>query len=244
MVWTGPRSAVVDVGAKGSRPHHHLNMYTIAITKFALRSYTWLRRGGSATGGLDRVWLQLLNRVRVVGAVGKVVALVAVGSLAPYVCCRLYDWVRRELRSQVLIGIHDNEAQLALAEVMHFERQVAFLPAPVAGLPTPRFRPRRFESLASAFAHEAYLQFGHRTRSEANEIITRKFLRDLALEHKDLRARDASAIVDVALHLSFLPSLALRDVNRSRRTISHWLRSQDGSSRGWLDWLFANPTGL
>jgi len=59
--------------------------------------------------------------------------------------------------------------------------------------------------LALVAADEAYLQFGRRERSQANDLVTRKFLRDWLRERPGLRAKDLSAIIEVALSLSYVP---------------------------------------
>lgn len=75
-----------------------------------------------------------------------------------------------------------------------------------------RFRPRRFEALASSLAWECYAQFGARERTEANVLVSRKFMRDLLDEKKGLRAKDKARLIDRALLLSFLPTAELRDI--------------------------------
>lgn len=66
--------------------------------------------------------------------------------------------------------------------------------------------------MASALAWECYAQFGSRERSEANLLVSRKFMRDLLGEYQDLRAKDKARLVDRALLLSFLPTLELQDM--------------------------------
>lgn len=69
-------------------------------------------------------------------------------------------------------------------------------------------RRRVRDVLAAAFSLVAYFQFGPRTRSQANYLVTRKYLRDYMREHKpaDLRFVDMGPIIDVAVHLSFYPT--------------------------------------
>lgn len=115
-----------------------------------------------------------------------------------------------------------------------------------------RHRPGRGREMAFALAELAYFQFGFRLRSEANELITRKFMRDSLAEFKDLRKKDAAGVIDVALPLSFLPSQAMRSMgelestdafqDRSRADpsarASWWPigRARPGQRRGW--WPF------
>lgn len=148
-------------------------------------------------------------------------------------------WVARsERRAKNLIRAYDQEVQLSLAELMEGERKEAGGGA--IGGERRRFRPRRARDMACALAHEAYMEFGHRPRSEANLIITRKYMRDLLLEFKDLRARDALGIIDTALYLSFLPSTQLRDMNELDNTTSFVKRTADVPGSGAWWW----PSGL
>lgn len=95
----------------------------------------------------------------------------------------------------------------------------------------------RKRGLAFSLANEAYYQFGHRVRSEANDMITRKFMRDLLREHKSIRARDASDIIDRALSLSYLPSSTLQEMSEIEGTTAYAVRSRLSSQRGWFDWI-------
>lgn len=79
---------------------------------------------------------------------------------------------------------------------------------------TKRFRPKNQLRLAVAVADEAYYQFGFRPMSEANVLITRKFMRDRLMEVKGLRAHDALLVIDKAIPLSFLPSLEFKNMVR------------------------------
>ncbi len=67
-----------------------------------------------------------------------------------------------------------------------------------------RIRPQNLRAIAASVADEAFYEYGAREMSQANMIITRKFLRDLLRLHKDLRAKDASVIIEMALPLSFV----------------------------------------
>ncbi len=66
--------------------------------------------------------------------------------------------------------------------------------------------------LAFVAADEAYLQFGRREKSQANDLVTRKFLRDWLRERPGLRAKDASAVIEVALSLSYVPPAEWREI--------------------------------
>jgi gluconate kinase len=67
-----------------------------------------------------------------------------------------------------------------------------------------RVRPDRFNTLAMAAADEAYNEYGARRRSEANDLVTRKFLRDQFRQLEDLRAKDMNRLIEVALPLSYV----------------------------------------
>lgn len=87
-----------------------------------------------------------------------------------------------------------------------------------------RVRPRSRTELAMCAADEAYYEFGARSVSKANDLVTRKFLRDLLREHKDLRAKDANAIIEIALPFSYVPPL-------QRATMAGFVDTQAYESR-------------
>lgn len=65
---------------------------------------------------------------------------------------------------------------------------------------------------ASCLAHEAYNKFGARPMTEANVLVTRKWLQKLLEEpvYKDLRTVDRNIAIDRALFLSFVPTNEFR----------------------------------
>lgn len=67
-------------------------------------------------------------------------------------------------------------------------------------------RKRCRKHAADAYALQAYLKFGRRQKSEANVLVTRKYISDLLIETPDMRTRDKIEIMDKAVFLSFLPS--------------------------------------
>nr|WRQ65450.1 tombus P33-like protein [Tolivirales sp.] len=73
-------------------------------------------------------------------------------------------------------------------------------------------RKGRRSSFAAAIAHEAYNKFGARPLTEANVLVTRKWLQKLLEEKKyaDLRTCDRNIAIDRALFLSFVPSDSFR----------------------------------
>jgi len=109
-----------------------------------------------------------------------------------------------------VVAHFDAPNPLCLEEVLERDRAAAApAEAPAEGV-IVRFRPANRIRTAVAVAHEAYAQYGQRPRSQANELITRKFMRDLLAEIKDLRKHDQLAVIDLALPLSFLPSAEFR----------------------------------
>jgi hypothetical protein len=66
---------------------------------------------------------------------------------------------------------------------------------------------------AMAIAKRAYLKFGARPVSEANVLVTRKWLTKLLEdEYKDLRTCDKVLAVDRGTFLSFIPTMAWNDM--------------------------------
>jgi hypothetical protein len=63
-------------------------------------------------------------------------------------------------------------------------------------------------SFAACIAHEAYNKFGARPMTEANVLVTRRWLQKLLSEptYKDLRMVDRNIAIDRALFLSFVPT--------------------------------------
>lgn len=94
-----------------------------------------------------------------------------------------------------LVGINSSEAARNAVEQTRAKRGWV------------RVRPNFSTELAMCAADEAYYEFGARSVSKANDLVTRKFLRDLLREHKDLRAKDANAIIEIALPFSYVPPL-------------------------------------
>lgn len=96
------------------------------------------------------------------------------------------------------------------------------------------------ELLAISLAGECYFKFGRRPKSEANILISRKWMRDRMEEIKDLRKKDAASIIDIALGLSFFPSVEAREMDLLLGTSVS--ASRMGPLRGswwarWLGWL-------
>jgi len=97
---------------------------------------------------------------------------------------------------------------------------------------------RRFDQLAIALAGECYFKFGDRTRSEANNLISRKWMRDRIGDVKDLRRKDAAGIIDVALPLSFYPSRQALRMDQHMRTSTSARRMGSGPD-SWSSFLLS-----
>lgn len=67
---------------------------------------------------------------------------------------------------------------------------------------------------ASSIAHQAYNKFGARPMSEANVLVTRKWIQKLLSEpqYGDLRTVDKNIAIDRALFLSFIPTNDFRQM--------------------------------
>lgn len=67
-------------------------------------------------------------------------------------------------------------------------------------------------NFAACVAHEAYNKFGARPMTEANVLVTRRWLQKLLSEpsYSDLRTVDRNIAIDRALFLSFVPSNEFR----------------------------------
>jgi hypothetical protein len=85
---------------------------------------------------------------------------------------------------------------------------------------------------ASAIAHQAYNKFGARQMTEANVLVTRRWLQKLLAEpeYKDLRTVDKNIAIDRALFLSFVPTNDFRKMKLAVAT------------RAWQDRV--DPRGL
>lgn len=99
----------------------------------------------------------------------------------------------------------------------------------VAGKMVPVVRRRVRRVAANAYALQAYLKFGKRPKSEANVIITRKYISDLLADVPDMRIRDKIEIMDTATFLSFIPSKSSQECGAyestnayARRVVGEW----------------------
>lgn len=171
--------------------------------------------------------------------------VIVVNCVSEYLGIRqdIWKWVvkkmsKAEHRADAVIKFHDSIARVSLAEAMDEERENRGVA--IAGeddWTRKRFRPRSALKMASALAYEAYYEFGNRDKTPANLLITRKFMRDQLMEYKDLRAQDASGIIDVALSLSFLPSRSVRETNEIIETYQFNDRSLNSFPKPWWNCL-------
>ncbi len=75
-------------------------------------------------------------------------------------------------------------------------------------------RKGRRSNFAASIAQLAYNKFGERKMSEANVLVTRKWIQKLldGPAYKDLRTCDKNLAIDRALFLSFVPTDAFREM--------------------------------
>jgi hypothetical protein len=92
-------------------------------------------------------------------------------------------------------------------------------------------------NFSSALAHLAYNKFGARPMTEANVLVTRKWLAKLLSEpeYKDLRVVDRNIAIDRALFLSFVPTNEFRAMKIACATRT-WQKRVD--PKGLLGGLF------
>lgn len=112
------------------------------------------------------------------------------------------------------------------------------LPNPLPSLTKRRrVHPNRVP-IAFALAYDAAFKFGSgRTKSDANLLITRKWMRDRMEEYRDLRKKDLGAVVDAALDLSFYASESKRNMSLHCETLAHKERSNPLPA-AWSWWPF------
>jgi len=165
---------------------------------------------------------------------------VGIGLLALFLwgCYELRAWfvgAPWERRARAFVEAFDDPRRECLDEVIQGDRAARGTPVPGPGGVRVRYRPRSSLKMALALADSTYFKFGYRARSEANLMITRKFMFDLMSGYPDIRDRDKASIVDMALYASFLPSQALRDSSMMDDTVeySHRASIRPGSSWWW-----------
>ncbi len=148
---------------------------------------------------------------------------------------RELEWRARHMVAEFDGGALDLVEEVAAArdETLPLAREDGTFP-----LRNGRLAGYRLRGMAFSLADQAYFQFGKRERSEANLLITRKFMRDRLEEFKDLRFKDRNEVIDMALYLSFMPTLALRAMNEYDDTWAFKERQADVPHHWWW-WPFA-----
>lgn len=170
---------------------------------------------------------------------GSIVDKVVMVCLSLLALCFAYFFFRQLYRCvcYVVRWYHDGDELRAKNMISEFDNYedidnvVVEVPAS-----TLKLRLTKMRKIAFAMAYRAYFQFGYRPQSEANVLITRKFLRDALGDLKDMRFKDMNVIIDIALPLSFLPSLAMREMNEIRDTNEFQSRSTPIRTRSWTSW--------
>jgi len=81
---------------------------------------------------------------------------------------------------------------------------------------------------AASISKIAYNKFGERAMTEANMLVTRKWLQKLLEEpaYRDMRTSDKNLAIDRALFLSFVPTKAFQQM-RIAVTTSQWEKRMD-----------------
>jgi hypothetical protein len=87
----------------------------------------------------------------------------------------------------------------------------------------------RRSNFSACIAQLAYNKFGERKMSEANILVTRKWIQKLLEEpkYKDLRVCDKNIAIDRALFLSFVPTNAFRTMKLAVQTKAWKNRCED-----------------
>lgn len=93
-----------------------------------------------------------------------------------------------------------------------------------------RVRKDRLSAIAFALADEAYFQFGQREKSEANDLCTRKFLRDMISEYSSLRAKEKNIILVMALSLSYVGPTEVEEMREFETTEAYGRRASATTS--------------
>jgi len=88
----------------------------------------------------------------------------------------------------------------------------------------------RRSNFSCAIAQLAYNKFGERPMSEANVLVTRRWIQKLLEEenYKDLRVCDKNIAIDRALFLSFVPTTAFQKMKIATQTKS-WKHRVSGA---------------
>jgi hypothetical protein len=108
----------------------------------------------------------------------------------------------------------------------------------------------KVRKLAAAVASECRTHYGFRSRTEANELVARKFIRDRLNSVEDLRKADIPLIMPFAINLCFIPSQSeiVAEEMMASNVVQQRLRA--GRAQHW-DWRWtwfghfdSTPTSL
>jgi len=137
------------------------------------------------------------------------------------VWCWNYAKERRSARFLKWFGNHDQDLVDSLVDVGAVDFLGEAIPRGNGIRGWRRVRRSAITEIAFSLADEAYLQFGRRDKSKANDLVTRKFLRDLLSKYDSLRAKDRSRIIEVALTLSYVPPQEGADMEELESTSAY-----------------------
>lgn len=112
----------------------------------------------------------------------------------------------------------------------------------VPPLPVPRYRGRARGQLSAALGLVGYCQFGPRLRTEADVLVTRKFLRDHLDNYPRVRGCDRAHVVDRAVELSYVRTTTAVKMDR---LISSWSWAarvnRETLFTRWWNWVHPLP---
>lgn len=102
---------------------------------------------------------------------------------------------------------------------------------------TPRNRMKRIRKIAALASLHCRTKFGFKSRTEANELVARKFMHDYVTSLSDMRLADVPLVMPYALELCFVPSRAELDAKMMMQT-SIIRDRQAALHRNFWDWSF------
>jgi len=151
----------------------------------------------------------------------------------------LYDWwCGNDIEAQEVIDSYD---QCTSSLEMIITPSLTKAACVAQGVDKQPLLEGRFSKFAVALGWEAYDQFGRRERTEANLLITRKWLRDRCRMFPDLRKCDSSRAIDLALDFSFLPTQESKRGDILREQRSWTTRMSPGGTTVWSRLFKSQP---
>jgi len=169
--------------------------------------------------------------------------LVASASSAIVIPGALY-FTRRLVRDHVSTISHVRASQL----ITHID-EAEHTPEEVVVIENDN-RQVRVRKLAAAVGSECRTHYGFRERSEANELVARKYMRDRLKSIKDMRHADINLVIPAALSVCFIPSRAEVDAAEVYATSEVQGRIARGNAKFWdVSWWWGRryntvPTSL